>query len=54
MQQIGFLLYPGFQIMSLASVSAFEFSNIELEEKVYEVRYLSEHGGPIAKRIGSR
>jgi transcriptional regulator GlxA family with amidase domain len=52
MQQIGFLLYPGFQIMSLAAVSAFEFANIELEEKVYEVRYLSEHGGPIANSLG--
>ncbi|RWX11274.1 GlxA family transcriptional regulator [Rhizobium beringeri] len=52
MQQIGFLLYPGFQIMSLAAVSAFEFTNVELEEKVYEVRYLSEHGGPIANSLG--
>ncbi|MGO6851109.1 GlxA family transcriptional regulator [Rhizobium leguminosarum] len=52
MQQIGFLLYPGFQIMSLAAVSAFEFTNVELEEKAYEVRYLSEHGGPIANSLG--
>ncbi|MBY3332388.1 GlxA family transcriptional regulator [Rhizobium laguerreae] len=52
MQQIGFLLYPGFQIMSLAAVSAFEFTNIELEEKVYEIRYLSENGGPIANSLG--
>ncbi|MFW8587727.1 GlxA family transcriptional regulator [Rhizobium beringeri] len=52
MQQIGFLLYPGFQIMSLAAVSAFEFTNVELVEKVYEVRYLSEHGGPIANSLG--
>lgn len=52
MQQIGFLVYPGFQIMSLAAVSAFEFANIELEEKVYEVRYLSEHGGPITNSLG--
>ncbi|MBY3073345.1 helix-turn-helix domain-containing protein [Rhizobium leguminosarum bv. viciae] len=52
MQHVGFLLYPGFQIMSLAAVSAFEFANIELEEKVYEVHYLSEHGGPIANSLG--
>ncbi|MBY5809279.1 GlxA family transcriptional regulator [Rhizobium leguminosarum] len=52
MQQIGFLLYPGFQIMSLAAVSAFEFTNIELEEKVYDIRYLSENGGPIANSLG--
>ncbi|MBY3118162.1 GlxA family transcriptional regulator [Rhizobium laguerreae] len=52
MQQIGFLLYPGFQIMSLAAVSAFEFTNIELEEKVYDIRYLSENGGPITNSLG--
>jgi transcriptional regulator GlxA family with amidase domain len=52
MQQIGFLLYPGFQIMSLAAVSAFEFANIELEEKVYDIRYLSENGGPITNSLG--
>ncbi|TCA09260.1 MULTISPECIES: GlxA family transcriptional regulator [Rhizobium] len=52
MQQIGFLVYPGFQIMSLAAVSAFEFTNIELEEKVYDIRYLSENGGPIANSLG--
>ncbi|WP_064683296.1 GlxA family transcriptional regulator [Rhizobium bangladeshense] len=52
MQQIGFLLYPGFQIMSLAAISAFEFANLELEEKVYEIRYLSENGGPIANSLG--
>ncbi|MGR9247813.1 GlxA family transcriptional regulator [Rhizobium leguminosarum] len=52
MQQIGFLLYPGFQIMSLAAVSAFEFTNIELEEKVYDIRYLSESGGPITNSLG--
>ncbi|AJC81062.1 AraC family transcriptional regulator protein [Rhizobium etli bv. phaseoli str. IE4803] len=50
--QIGFLLYPGFQIMSLAAISAFEFANLELEEKVYEIRYLSENGGPIANSLG--
>ncbi|NKL06362.1 GlxA family transcriptional regulator [Rhizobium leguminosarum] len=52
MQQIGFLLYPGFQIMSLAAISAFEFTNIELEEKVYDIRYLSENGGPITNSLG--
>ncbi|MBY5522123.1 GlxA family transcriptional regulator [Rhizobium leguminosarum] len=52
MQRIGFLLYPGFQIMSLGAVSAFEFTNIELEEKVYDIRYLSENGGPITNSLG--
>ncbi|MBB3446050.1 GlxA family transcriptional regulator [Rhizobium sp. BK379] len=52
MQQIGFLLFPGFQIMSLAAASAFEFTNLEIGEKVYDIRYLSETGGPIANSLG--
>jgi len=52
MQQIGFLLFPGFQIMSLAAVSAFEFANLELGEKAYDIHYLSETGGPIANSLG--
>ncbi len=38
MQTIGFLLFPGFQVMSMAAVSAFEFTNLELDEKVYDIR----------------
>ncbi|QWW67190.1 GlxA family transcriptional regulator [Rhizobium sp. WYJ-E13] len=52
MQQIGFLLFPGFQIMSLAAASAFEFTNLEIGEKVYDIHYLSETGGPIANSLG--
>lgn len=52
MQQIGFLLFPGFQIMSLAAASAFEFANLELGEKAYDIHYLSETGGPIANSLG--
>jgi transcriptional regulator GlxA family with amidase domain len=52
MQRIGFLLYPGFQIMGLAAVSAFEFTNIQLGEKVYDIRYISETGGPVASSLG--
>ncbi|MGY3611578.1 GlxA family transcriptional regulator, partial [Bradyrhizobium sp. Lot11] len=33
MQHIAFLLYPGFQIISLAAVSVFEFTNLELGQK---------------------
>ena len=52
MQQIAFLLFPGFQIMSLAAVSAFEFANLELDEKAYDIHFLSETGGPIANSLG--
>ncbi len=52
MQRIGFVVYPGFQAMSLAAASAFEFANFTLERKVYEVRHLSETGGPIPSSFG--
>ncbi|MEZ2127955.1 MULTISPECIES: GlxA family transcriptional regulator [unclassified Sinorhizobium] len=48
MQRVAYLLFPGFQTMSLAAVSVFEFANIHLGDKAYEVLYLSEEGGPIA------
>jgi transcriptional regulator GlxA family with amidase domain len=52
MQRIGFLVFPGFQVMSLAAASAFEFTNITLGEDVYEVGYFSEAGGLIRSSIG--
>ncbi len=47
MQRIGFVIYPGFQTMSLAAASAFEFANVSAGEELYEVSVLSETGGPI-------
>jgi transcriptional regulator GlxA family with amidase domain len=52
MQRIGILVHPGFQVMSLAAVSVFEFTNLELEEAVYEIRYLSESGDAIRSSFG--
>ncbi|MBB3541596.1 MULTISPECIES: GlxA family transcriptional regulator [unclassified Rhizobium] len=52
MQRIAVLLFPGFQMMSLAAISAFEFTNIELGEPAYEVSYLSETGGPVPSSFG--
>ncbi len=52
MQQVAFLLFPGFQIMSLAAASAFEFANLELDEKVYDIHFVSETGGPVANSLG--
>src|SRR5262245_58806183 len=47
MQRIGFVIFPGFQMMSLAAASVFEFANIELDERVYDVHYLSETGAAV-------
>jgi transcriptional regulator GlxA family with amidase domain len=52
MQTIAVLLFPGFQMMSLAAISAFEFANLELGEQVYGIAYLSETGGPVPSSFG--
>jgi transcriptional regulator GlxA family with amidase domain len=52
MQRIDFIVLPGFQVMSLAALSVFEFANKEMGEPVYDVRLLSETGGSIRSSIG--
>jgi transcriptional regulator GlxA family with amidase domain len=53
MQRIGFVLYRGFQIMGLAAASAFEFANVTAGEELYEVRLVSEAGGPVRSSLGA-
>jgi transcriptional regulator GlxA family with amidase domain len=52
MQRVGLIVLPGFQAMSLAVLSVFEFANKEIGEPVYDVRLLSEIGGSIRSSIG--
>jgi transcriptional regulator GlxA family with amidase domain len=52
MRRIGFVVLPGFQVMSMAVMSAFEFANKETAAPVYEVHVLSETGGAIPSSIG--
>jgi transcriptional regulator GlxA family with amidase domain len=52
MQRIAFLLYPGFQVMSLAAASVFEFANLGGREPIYDISYVSETGGRIVSSIG--
>jgi transcriptional regulator GlxA family with amidase domain len=52
MQRIGFVLSPGFRVMSFAVASVFEFANFEMDEPAYEVRLLSETGGLVRTSIG--
>ncbi len=52
MQRIGFIVLPGFQLMSLAVLSVFEFANKEMGEPVYDVHLLSETGESIRSSIG--
>jgi transcriptional regulator GlxA family with amidase domain len=52
MQRIGFVIYPGYQVMGFAAISAFEMANAHTGEDVYEVRMLSETGGVIRTSFG--
>jgi transcriptional regulator GlxA family with amidase domain len=51
-QRIGFVVSPGFQVMTFAVASVFEFANTEMGEPVYDMRLLSENGGSIRASIG--
>jgi transcriptional regulator GlxA family with amidase domain len=52
MQRVGFVVFPGFQTMSFAAASVFEFANITAGEPFYDMHTLSETGGPIPSSIG--
>jgi transcriptional regulator GlxA family with amidase domain len=52
MLRVGFIVFPGFQVMGLAGISAFEFANRQVGEPVYDVHLLSETGASIRTSIG--
>ncbi len=52
MATIGFALPEHFQIMGLAAASAFELANVSAGERLYEMRFLSEHGGEVRNSFG--
>lgn len=52
MRSIGFILHPGYSPMTLAVSTVFEIANIQSESPIYEVRMLSEAGGPVRTSVG--
>jgi transcriptional regulator GlxA family with amidase domain len=52
MQRIGFVVFDGFQSMSFAALSVFEYANVMLGKPVYEMHFISEHGGPVRSSTG--
>jgi transcriptional regulator GlxA family with amidase domain len=52
MQEIGFVVSPGFQVMSFAVVSVFEVANIVLGKSAYQISLLSEKGGFVRASVG--
>jgi transcriptional regulator GlxA family with amidase domain len=52
MHRLGFVIFPGFQIMGFASMTAFEMANLVVEEPFYKLTVVSENGGPVAASAG--
>ena len=52
MHRLGFVVFPGFQIMGFASMTAFEMANLVVEEPFYKLTVVSENGGPVAASAG--
>lgn len=52
MQNIGFVVFPGFQVMGFAAITVFEVANMVAGDNVYGVRLLSEQGGLVRASAG--
>lgn len=52
MHRIGYVVFPGFQLMGFAAVTAFEIANLTLGEPAYAIELLSEAGGEVKASAG--
>jgi len=52
MRRIGIVVFPGFQLISLAAVPVFELANALRETPIYDVRLISESGGGVRSSGG--
>lgn len=52
MRNIAFVVYPGYSVMALAVVTAFEVANSLVYDPAYELHFVSEKGGPIKTSAG--
>jgi transcriptional regulator GlxA family with amidase domain len=50
---IAVVIYPGFQILDLAALAAFELANRLEDREVYRMRMLAEEAGPVASSSGA-
>jgi transcriptional regulator GlxA family with amidase domain len=53
MQRIGFVITEGFQLLGLAGQAVFEYANTSVGKQVYEMRLLSEKGGPVRSSLNA-
>lgn len=51
-KRIGLIVYPGFQVLDLATLTVFEFANGLQQDVVYEFATLSLDGGSVASSAG--
>ena len=52
MRGIAFVVYPGYSVMALAVVTAFEVANSLVDDPPYELHFVSEKGGQIRTSAG--
>ena len=52
MRDIAFLVYPGYSLMALAVTAGFEVANSMVDPKPYDLRFVSENGGPVKTSAG--
>jgi transcriptional regulator GlxA family with amidase domain len=52
MRDIGFVVYPGYSLMALAVVTAFEIANMMAETPPYALHFISETGGSVRSSAG--
>lgn len=52
MPRIAFVVFEGFQTMSIAALSVFEYANVTRGRPIYDIRTVSEHGGLVRSSTG--
>lgn len=52
MHTIGYVVFPGFQVMGFAPVAAFEMANLVVGREAYGIELLSENGGLVTASTG--
>jgi len=52
MRQVGIVVFPGFQLISLAAVPVFELANALAKTPIYDVRLIYEAGGAVRSSGG--
>jgi transcriptional regulator GlxA family with amidase domain len=52
MREVAFIIYPGYSVMALAVVTAFEVANMVSDEPPYNLHFVSETGGAVKTSSG--